>query len=67
MNVRYWVELSQAERGELTAMLSKGQGPVKAATGERRNSSRSWSRVWGPPHCALDRIAARGHASFAIK
>ena len=23
MNVRYWVELSQAERGELTAMLSK--------------------------------------------
>src|ERR1039457_5840368 len=25
MNVRYWVELSQAERGELTAMLSKGK------------------------------------------
>ena len=24
MNVRYRVELSQAERGELTAMLSKG-------------------------------------------
>src|ERR1700685_4410198 len=25
MNVRYWVELSQAERGELTAMSSKGK------------------------------------------
>ena len=25
MNVRYRVELSQAERGELTAMLSKGK------------------------------------------
>jgi hypothetical protein len=25
MNVRYRVELSQAERGELTAMLSKGR------------------------------------------
>src|ERR1700692_2864616 len=25
MNVRYWVELSQAERDELTAMLSKGK------------------------------------------
>jgi hypothetical protein len=25
MNVRYWVELSQAERGELSAMLSGGK------------------------------------------
>jgi transposase len=25
MNIRYRVELSQAERGELTAMLSKGK------------------------------------------
>jgi hypothetical protein len=27
MNVRYQVELSQAERGELTAMLSKANRP----------------------------------------
>jgi hypothetical protein len=29
MNVRYWVELSQAERGELTAMLSQGKRPAR--------------------------------------
>jgi hypothetical protein len=29
MNVRYRVELSQAERGELTAMLSKGKQAVR--------------------------------------
>jgi hypothetical protein len=29
MNVRYRVELSQAERDELTAMLRKGKGAVR--------------------------------------
>jgi hypothetical protein len=49
MNVRYRVELSQAERGELTAMLSKGK---RAARGEedRERPARTYAQVSGRRH-----------------
>jgi hypothetical protein len=52
MNVRYRVELSQAERCELTAMLSKGKRVARKRGGEARSLPRC---VNGPsaPVCEL--------------
>jgi hypothetical protein len=56
MNVRYRVELSQAERGELTAMLSKGKRAARKLkraqillAADAGCSARPWSAPDVPP------------------
>src|SRR5580704_4263074 len=57
MNVRYWVELSQAERGELTAMLSKGK---RAA----RKLKRAQILLAADAGCSDEEIAHGGGGRF---
>jgi hypothetical protein len=59
MNVRYWVELSQAERGELTAMLSRAN--------ELPASSSAPRYCWRPmPAAATKRLRVRWRWANAL-
>ncbi len=50
MNVRYRVELSQAERGELTAMLSKGKRAALRRYDHQLRVSASYLKTYKGPY-----------------